>query len=90
MNAYCRIASDIADCTVSDPDGILQSYAMHYDFAQPCNPILVPIVFPPIVLTGFVWLCMDCRIDIGLPKHCNTILILQPFVLIGFLGLCKD
>ena len=33
---------------------------------------------------------MDCRIDIGLPKHCNSILILQPFVLIGFLGLCMD
>ena len=26
----------------------------NYDFAQPCNPILVPIVLPPIVLPGFV------------------------------------
>ena len=83
----------ISFCSISSPwvaAGLCEGSGLHYDFAQPCNPILVPIVLPPIVLPGFVWLCMDCRIDIGLPKHCNTILILQPFVLIGFLGLCKD
>ena len=33
-----------------------------------------------------VWLCIDCRMDTGLPRYCDTILvpyILQPFVLIG-------
>ena len=54
---------------------------------------IVIFILPPIVLPGFVWLCMDCRIDIGLPIYCNAVLvpiILQPFVLIGSLGLCKD
>ena len=85
---------------VISPYRILQSYVilllvvvslcsisgLHCDFARPCNPILVPFVLPPIVLPGFVRMCMDCRIDTGLPRYCNAILvpiILQPFVPIG-------
>ena len=64
-----------------------------YDFAQPCSPIPVPHILQPFVLIGFLGLCMDCRIDTGLPRCCNTVrvpVILQSFVPIGFLGLFLD
>ena len=45
----------ISLCSISSPRivvGLREDSGLHYDFAQPCNPILVPIILQPFVLMG--------------------------------------